>query len=1316
MSLGAFAAHPRLWLASAIGGGLLSLGWIGLEAVSRSDWLLDRVRAEFVRELESASGGEVSIQELRFGDHRLSFEILGMEVRSAGAAGVPPLLTVPEAHVRLGWRSLLGGQTHLEHLQVREPVLHLSIGADGVSNIPRPEMPRDMRRLVVRHFELSGGKLVWNGRPFEAGFGGSELEVVFAFNPESEEYKLEARLSNPQWGGEGRFPPPPGSAAVSAVVRDRGIEVTDLTVRADAFDLAGRGVVQDLRSPRAEGSYSVNARIETVAGWLASIESGLSGELRVDGDFRWDFATGDARYEGTVAATGIKLEGTAEESECEADFTGDVSMVELSSLTGRAFGGDLAGSARILNPWTAPLLSAEGGVSGVEVARLARAMGVGDLPWDALADLAIHASGSRSEGFASELNLDIRPQVGRGDLSLEGSASILHLSRAREIAVSELWLALPDARIDLSGTFPFSRAWHAQIEGSVASGGALERILATIRPPAEMPLSPPDGHYSFRGSLTSQTGQVQHATLQGELTVQDFLVGGARWERLELRGAVSADRITVRQGHLADGNGRLEVRGAVSLRSDEALQFTISASDVNASKIAEASGFGLPIDGSLSMDLELLGSLNAPLAEGRVIVQAPRFFAERFDQLTAEVLYGAEGFEMREASLVRGDSTVRATASMNPRNQHVSIDLASNHWPIDGFELIRTLDPGLSGTVRFEVLGSGTLGGSELLRTLALDGNWEVADLRRDDVDLGHWQGEIRSGSEHQSIELDLDAEVLGGAIVGRTVLWQVEPTSYSGNVDYHNLNPGGLAALVDLPGDVMEGRVTGTARFTGVVGATDSFEVNGRVDRATLRLLGNESAVISNLFPMRWGIKNGTLRLDSMYFSAPGTDFELDGSVAIYGASELDLGLEGTLDMALLKDLIGGMEVAGASKVNARLKGTLGEPTVEGSVEVLGATWQGPGIPVRLGDIRGKINFHGNLARIEELSAVSGGGTVHFTGATVYRDSALEYGVHATAQGVRVDYPENISSVIDGQFTLTGAASRSLLEGDVLISRMSTVDNLSFADLFASVGSTAGDQAIAPLLQNMQINVHVGAIPQLPVETSLVRDIEVDFGLQMVGTLANPSILGTIGIAQGELRMLGTHYQINRGEIRFVNPLQTEPVLNVELETRIRDVDLALVLSGPARSLNLSYRSDPPLPFHDLVNLVAVGKEPTADPSIASQRRIEQQSLVQTGADNLLSQAIARPVSRRLQRFFGVSRLKVDPQIGGLEANPGARISTEQQIADDITLIYSYDLSSAQQQAIRIEWNPNRKLSFIVTRDQNGLVGSDVLYKVRLP
>jgi translocation and assembly module TamB len=165
-----------------------------------------------------------------------------------------------------------------------------------------------------------------------------------------------------------------------------------------------------------------------------------------------------------------------------------------------------------------------------------------------------------------------------------------------------------------------------------------------------------------------------------------------------------------------------------------------------------------------------------------------------------------------------------------------------------------------------------------------------------------------------------------------------------------------------------------------------------------------------------------------------------------------------------------------------------------------------------------------------------------------------------------------------------------------------------------------------------------------------------------------------------------------------------------------MRGVDIALILSGPARRLNVSYRSDPPLSFSDLVNLVAVGRDPTTDPLSVSRQRIEQQSLFQIGANNVLAQAVQSPVSPGLQRFFGVSRLKVDPAVGGAEANPAARISTEQQLTDDITLIYTYDLSSSQQQTARLEWTPSRRWTLVVTRDENGLLGSDAIYKTRRP
>ena len=1316
MNRGPFAGRPWLWR-TGLAGGLLALAWAGLEAVADSDWLANGIRTALVRELAAATGGSVTIEAVEFGEHKLAFRVIGLAVRSSGDTSLPPLLEVPEASVRLGWRSILAGPTVVEHLHLREPHFRLTIAEDGTSNVPRPQLPEDFQRFVVHRFELTGGKLVWNGWPFQAEFSGSELEVAVDYDKTSGNYLVDAKFKDPRWGTDTRISPTVGSATAKAVIGSRGIEVAQASLRGDGFEIATQGALRNPRFPRIEGSYSATAQIATVAQWLGGGGSAATGSLQLEGNLEWQPRAGTAHYAGTVAATGVSVEWMDEQADAAANFAGDLNDLEVTAITGNVMGGQVTGSVTVVGPWDAPVLNATGTAAGIDFNKASRAIGFKEFPWNGLGDALLEISGSKSSGFESAVEFIVRPDGARSGLPLEGQGSLQYQSQTGTLTVSDIQLSTPETRLGLSGIFDRAGRGHLEVDASIGSKQAAWRLLTAVEPDAALQPAVPDGRYGLRGEVRCQLGQLKDTAFAGRIDIEDFVFRGERWERLTVRGEVSATAMQLRDGRLVDGSGELILQGAIPLGIAEGLDINVRATGMDAGKLARASGFGLPLEGRLSMNLEVAGSLEAPRARGGMTVTQPRFFRESFDRLTAKVGYGPGGFELQDALLTRGDSILRASASMSPADQTVAIDLESNRWPLEEFDWVETIAPGLSGAVQFRVNGTGRLGASELLRTLRLDGRWEAAELRRYGQDLGHWKGELRSGTEFESVELDWTADIFGGSVLGRAALWQVEPASYAGNVDYHDLSSGRMLALLGLPTEAVEGVITGKAGFEGVVGVTDTFKVSGTITSAEMRLSQDSlrSTVISNVFPLRWQVQQGTLRLDSMHLTALGKDFEIDGLLELRGTKQLNVGLDGRFNMALLGDLMEGIEADGTARVGLQLRGTLDKPTLEGSVELLNSMLGSPGAPVRLNDLNGRITFQDNQGKIEELTAASGGGTVRVGGAMAIRNSELEYRLHASAEDMRVNYPASINSVIDGEFTLAGAGSRSILDGNVVITRVSTAENLSFADLFGSLQQAEGDRGTSPVLQGMQVNLRVGAVSQLPVETSLVKDVEADINLEVLGTVSAPSILGTIGIAQGELRMLGTHYRINRGDIRFLNPLEAEPVLNVELETRIRDIDIALVLSGPSGSLDLSYRSDPPLPFHDLVNLVAVGKEPTADPSIASRRRIEQQSLVQTGADNLLSQAIARPVSRRLQRFFGVSRLKVDPQIGGLEANPSARISTEQQIADDITLIYSYDLSSAQQQAIRIEWNPDRKWSFIVTRDQNGLVGSDVLYKVRL-
>ena len=85
------------------------------------------------------------------------------------------------------------------------------------------------------------------------------------------------------------------------------------------------------------------------------------------------------------------------------------------------------------------------------------------------------------------------------------------------------------------------------------------------------------------------------------------------------------------------------------------------------------------------------------------------------------------------------------------------------------------------------------------------------------------------------------------------------------------------------------------------------------------------------------------------------------------------------------------------------------------------------------------------------------------------------------------------------------------------------------------------------------------------------------------------------------------------------------------------------------------------------------------------------------------------------MQRLFGVTQLQVDPQFTGSSATPQATLALRQQIADDIALTYSRDLTQSNTQTVRVEWAIDGTRSAALERDLNGAVYINLLYKLRL-
>ena len=90
---------------------------------------------------------------------------------------------------------------------------------------------------------------------------------------------------------------------------------------------------------------------------------------------------------------------------------------------------------------------------------------------------------------------------------------------------------------------------------------------------------------------------------------------------------------------------------------------------------------------------------------------------------------------------------------------------------------------------------------------------------------------------------------------------------------------------------------------------------------------------------------------------------------------------------------------------------------------------------------------------------------------------------------------------------------------------------------------------------------------------------------------------------------------------------------------------------------------------------------------------------MTESVSNAVLGQAINSQFSDRVQKLFGVSRIKIAPEIGSTTTNPTAQVTIEQTVSNKVTITYVSNLAQASQQSIFVEYNINRDISLIAGR-----------------
>jgi translocation and assembly module TamB len=812
----------------------------------------------------------------------------------------------------------------------------------------------------------------------------------------------------------------------------------------------------------------------------------------------------------------------------------------------------------------------------------------------------------------------------------------------------------------------------------------------------------------FVGNLS---GTFSYPEIEGQLSAGNFNYGGWLWDSFEAGIMISPQAVRVQSGRLKLGKSLLTLNADIGLigwklEHSSVVRLHVTAQETPVAGLRAALNTKPSMEGLITGQVQVEGTIESLSGQGQISVQKGEFAGVPFDSLSADILATKSNWTIRDFKLVEGRGHASGSMQVNPVQRTFSANVQGRDFPLDHLHLLNPSrsapedKPQVSGLVSFDLKGGGAFDQAQLHSSI------EVTELAWKGQPLGSIHGE----ADWQGHQIQLQAKGGGGQaghfeLAGNLGTHDNWPLQLSGQYSNWRVDPW----IEQFSGHTMAAEVSATGSFSVDGPLNDKSKMAGSSQIQQLQI-NFPSLKLSNKGPVEVSYADGNLKLKQFRLQGPSTNFEVGGSIHLGHPPTLDISAKGQAAATLLSLVASGVQATGESDLQVRLQGSLAEPQLSGEIQVKDVGLGYTDFPFRLNALNGTIKLEGERAVISSLKGNVGGGDVNLAGFLILQETP-RYQIRADLSQVRVRYPNDFTSVLEGRLTLAGTTAQGQISGNIAVRNLFANEGLNLVDLLSGPSLFGGPSVSRPSSFASSISLNVGLASARPVriETHDLRLVS-DIDLHLQGTLANPVAVGNIYFRSGDAIFRGNRYTLTRGDIAMTNPFRTEPILDLQVHTRIDKYDLTLEVSGPTDQIRLSYRSDPPLPTSDILSLLAFGYS----------RRLQEfapeasNPFSSASASALLSSALSSQMTGRIQRLFGVSRIKFSPSSTELGTLGGPVLTVEQQLSPALTLTYETSTANSQYRVIEFEYTVNPRMSVRGFRDQNGIFGLELKFRKR--
>ncbi|MFY9559233.1 MAG: translocation/assembly module TamB domain-containing protein [Terriglobales bacterium] len=1320
------------------------LGWY-----VTTDSFQQRVRRRVVAELEKATGGRVEVGEFHTIPFRLRLDIRNLVIHGREAPAQVPYLRVDRLQAEIKIISLLSTTIGLHSLVLEHPVVHIIVYPDGSTNQPAPLVSRssgkqpveELFALSVSHIEVQRGELLWEENRIPLDLEARDFSVTLRYSFLRRHY--ETRLVVGSAATRIRQNPPFTWRADAALILDRDrADISVLTVASGKSDIHFSGSVQDFHNPQVSGNYHGALDLAELAALARQNEVG-KGTAHFEGRGSWSLRSFST--EGTLAAKDVEWSNgrlKTQNGRFGAAFSVTPQRLHVSSIKASLFGGDLQGDLDVTNWQTSlepqpsparrrvigrvPAGSPQRGsvrlqLAGFPLAPAVALVSARKVPLDQL-NLSGTASGKLEilwvgsiRDAETRVNLNIAPpqQPVPGQLAVRGQIAGVYRGSRDELQLDQFHLNTPASEITASGNL--SATSSLKVAATSHDPKEWRPLLQAAYGSGDLPFTI-HGWANFNGIVA---GRISFMQVNGNLEVYDFETAlpasdhrpsrTVHWDALTATVQYSSKSFAAHNGALIHGHttARFDassalVAGVSEPSSPVTLHLDLRNADV--AEIAHLAGSSRPLTGVADLSFNASGTRAHPHGEGRLEIRDASLYGAPVSFLRSDLRLAEDELQFNNMEASVYDAPLTGNAAVKTSANQFRLNLSGRNLDLARFPKLQSSRFAVDGKADFTANVSGTAEQHSLeahvhFRDLAFDKE-HAGDFDLDAVTQGR-QLAIQGHSKFDEAELKIQ---------GAVVMENDFPADL--DLSFRHLDVDSLLNIY-LPGKITgHSTLAGTISLHGPLRTPRQLKVSANLDSLSAEIA---HVRLQNAEPVRFEIVDQVLRIENFHLSGSGTDFTAHGQAQLVEPRQIDFRLDGTINMALAQTLNPKISARGMLGLNLSAGGTLSSPVLQGRFEVKDTFVSHNDFPSGLSDLNGVLLFDQNRIQIESLRGATGGGTINLTGFGSYHNGVFLMDVSAAANDVRLRYPPGVSSTANANLRLAGSTNSALLSGEVFVTKLGVTPGFDFA---AYLEKSKRSMAVAgpdTLANRLRLDVHVVTTPELQMQTAIAK-LTGNADLRVKGTADRPVAVGRVNANEGgEISFNGTKYRLERGEVTFSNPAKTEPIIDVQAATRVRDYDITVNISGDvskANGLKATWHSEPPLPEADVIALLALG------------RTREESAALRSGASGfggeasnlLISEALNTAVSSRVQRLFGVSRIKIDPQGMSSETNivRGPQVTIEQQVASNLTVTYSTNVSVASQQIIQVEYNVTRNISIVALRDQNGVVSFDVKIRQR--